>query len=228
MARTCEAARNNPSPRKAIGAYHEPPPSNKRSEWTAYGCTICGWPSIGGIIVREACDLVEVKYLGFDPLNLPTTRLEDQAEEDEFCMRLKKIGGKWWRSERRWKTIDAWYVKEKANQEERRGVYIGWPKEGGVLVLEGHACLLSDETGMLRMVTEMEERCQILRERLGAVFYEDPDTYTGFHGLGPMEHEKDSEDEEDEAHEKERYYTKEDVEGQNQGRQTRDGKCVCS
>jgi hypothetical protein len=140
---------------------------------------------------------------------------------------LKRIGGKWWWGRLTWQNVilRREYMKRKPTKEELREVYIGWLKEGGVLVLEGDEYLMTGEVGMLRMLTDMEERCQILRERLGAVFYEDPDTYAGFHGLGPMEYEKDSEDEDDEDDEGN---NREKVVGRGQGMQAADGKCVCS
>ena len=65
--------------------------------------------------MRDHCDLVELQYLGFDPLNVPTTRFEDQGDEDEFCRRLIKIGGKWWESEQRSQDVilGKWRVGER-------------------------------------------------------------------------------------------------------------------
>lgn len=139
------------------------------------------------MIMRQNCDLVELQYLGLDPLNVPMTRFEDQGDEDEFCRRLKKIGGKWWKSEQRWQDVSLgkWWVGERPNKEEKREVYVGWPEGGGLLVLEGEENEMVVETGMLRMVRGMEDRCQVLRDKLAAVFYEGPDTYAGFNKLGP-------------------------------------------
>jgi hypothetical protein len=227
-------ALKNPYPRSSIGYNPHPLRSTtKRSKWTGYGCSVYGWPSIGGMIMRHNCDLVELQYLGFDPLNVPTTRFEDQGDEDEFCWRLKKIGGKWWESEQRSQDVilGKWRVGERPNKEEMREVYIGWPEGGGLLVLEGDENEIVVETGMLRMVRGMEERCQVLRDRLAAVFYEDPDTYAGFNKLGPRESEAEEEDEdedEDEGDDEDDDNDEKEAIGQDQGRQAKDGKCVCS
>ncbi|KAH9205920.1 hypothetical protein DL95DRAFT_397283 [Leptodontidium sp. 2 PMI_412] len=224
-ARTGARARSGP-----INGFLLIRPTTKRSQWTSYGCSLYGWPSIGGVIIRESCDLVELRYLGFDPLDVPVMRLENQDDEDEFCRLLKKIGGKWWTSEQRRQDVimERWPPHRRPNREELLEVYVGWPKAGGVLVLEGDSSLISVETGMLRMVTEMEERCHLLRNKLGAVFYEDPDSYTGFEGLGPrkISHDEDDEDDEDEE-DKEESNHEQAVSGQGQGRQAKDGKCVC-
>ena len=159
--------------------------STKRALYGNYGCTVFGWPSSGGVIIRPDCDVVDLKYLDIDPFNIPTSRYTNQEIEDEFCITLQKIGGKWWRSERRWLNINLanWTPDAEPSEEEMRAVYIGWPEEGGVLVLEKEESFIPDEVGMLRMVSSMQERCRLLRDRLGAVFYEDPRAYSGFSSL---------------------------------------------
>jgi hypothetical protein len=138
------------------------------------------------VIIRENCDLVELQYLGIDPLRVPDSRYDNSEKEDEFCVALRKIGGKWWKSQRRWLDVNLDLITEsEPSCEEEREVYIGWPKEGGVLVLDNVKRSIPGEVGMLRMVTSMEERCQLLRERLNAVYYEDTRTYLGFAALGP-------------------------------------------
>ncbi|KAH7412417.1 hypothetical protein BKA64DRAFT_328540 [Cadophora sp. MPI-SDFR-AT-0126] len=220
----------NTSSRSQIGSPLRPPRSKtKRSQWTACGCNIYGWPSIGGMIMRASCDLVELRYLGFDPLNVPTTRFENQEDEDDFCRCLKRIGGKWWRSEQRRLdvTFAKWRLGERPNREEMREVYVGWPEAGGVLVLEGDESEMTVETGKLRMVTDMEARCHVLRHTLAAVFYEDPDSYAGFDGLGPRKTSHDEEESEEDAEEDDGHDEKATA-GQDHGRQGWDGKCVCS
>lgn len=58
------------------------------------GCNIYGGPSVGGVIMRQYCDSVDLQDLSFGPLNVPTTIHENQDDEDEFCRRLTRIGGK--------------------------------------------------------------------------------------------------------------------------------------
>lgn len=172
--------------RHAIGSPSYPQRStSKRALYGNYGCTVFGWPESGGLILRQDCDLVDLKYLGIDPFNIPTSRYADQGTEDDFCAALKKIGGKWWRSEQRWLNVCLanWTPDTEPSEEEMRAVYIGWPEEGGVLVLEKEESFIPDEVGMLRMVSSMEERCRLLRDRLGAVYYTDPRAYSGFSSL---------------------------------------------
>jgi hypothetical protein len=69
------------------------------------------YPSAGGIIIRADADLVELKQLNFDPLNPLSTRFSDQEKEDAFCAELRKVGGKWWSSEKRFLDVPGkdWY-----------------------------------------------------------------------------------------------------------------------
>ena len=162
-------------------------PKIKRAKYGGYGCTVFGWPSVDGVIIRSNCDLVELRYLGFDPLNVPASRYESQDKEDAFCAALRKIGGKWWRSEQRWLDVklNNWTPDSEPSEAEMRDIYIGWPGDGGVLVLDKNENNMSDDVGMLRMVTSMEERCRLMRDRLEAVYYENPRDHPGFAALGP-------------------------------------------
>ena len=250
MARTKPEARDKP-PRTILcgGASRRNNDTTKRHSWGPFGCNVYSWPTGGGVIIRKRCDLVELRYLGFDPLNVPAKRLENQDEEDEFCRLLKRIGGKWWSSERRCQDLESDFDKgfrsvQKAKREELREVYVGWPKTGGVLVLEDDMNFITMEVGMLRMVTSMEERCELLRTKLGAVLYKDPNEYPGFGELGKRDVDTDKDSEEDEEEEEEEEEEEGGEEGghrggkgdrdveklnleQEQRRQARDGKCVC-
>jgi hypothetical protein len=80
---------------------------------------------------------------------------------------------------------DHWTPDTEPSEEELREVYIGWPDSGGVLVLESDESFMTCDVGMLRIVTTMQERCQLLRDRLKAVYFEDSRTYSGLDALGP-------------------------------------------
>ena len=176
------------------GGSGRPPPgpslsTNIRAEYTEHGCTVYGWPSTrGGVIVRSNCDIVELRYLGLEPLEAPASRHEDQASEDEFCDNLTKIGGRWWSSRKRflYVTNEVFFPREEEPTDDELGlVWIGWPEGGGLLVLEDIRDALRDrQVGILRLATTMEERCRLLRDRLGATYFEDPMTYPGFAQLG--------------------------------------------
>jgi hypothetical protein len=70
--------------------------------------------------------------------------------------------------------------EEPAAGEEGILRYIGWPKTGGVWIVEYEALedqgnpSVADDIGRLRMCFTMKERCEMLRDRFGATFYEDP------------------------------------------------------
>ncbi|PVH67776.1 hypothetical protein DL98DRAFT_265392 [Cadophora sp. DSE1049] len=78
-----------------------------------------------------------------------------------------------------------------------REAHIRWPEAGGLLVIEGDESQIAAELIMLRMVTMMEERCHLLRHKFSAVFYENPDSYTGFEELGPRSISQDEDEEEE-------------------------------
>lgn len=77
------------------------------------------------------------------------------------------------------------FTSSKATDDELREVYIGWPEDGGILVLDDVREAIPWEIVMLRLATTMEERCNLLRDKLGATYYKDPRTYPGFAVLGP-------------------------------------------
>lgn len=130
-----------------------------------------------------------MQYLGLDRLNPAEKRFIDQEEEDAFCLSLLRIGGKWWPNEKR--AVRVGYElscissgMEDETDEEMMQAWIGWPEEGGLLVAEHQSRVgnikTPEEVGRLRMVFTNRERCDLLRNRFGAVFYKDPKDYAGF------------------------------------------------
>lgn len=164
--------------RDAIAPVSLPNDTTKRTTFTEFGCTVYGWPSTGGVIIRPNADLVEMKQLCFDPLQPPKKRFEDEEQEDAFCKELMKIGGKWWASEKRFLSI--WFGdwdESQPTEEELKIVWLGWPEEGGLLVLEFENMETPDDIGRLRMAVSMEERCRIMRESFDAKYFEDVNAY---------------------------------------------------
>jgi hypothetical protein len=43
------------------------------------------------VIIRKNADLVELKQLGFDPLDPPSIRSDDQEKEDAFARTAEKL-----------------------------------------------------------------------------------------------------------------------------------------
>jgi hypothetical protein len=175
-------------PRRHIGAQRIHRDPTRRAAFNSYGCTVYGWPSKGGIIIRTCADAVELEYLGFDKFDPPAKRFADQDEEDKFCTTLLKIGGKWWSSEQRLFDINDVYMldrmEDQPTDDELKDIFVGWPADGGVLIVE-YQSEVGDEKvprdiGRLRMASTMHERCEMLRNRFGAKFYHDWRVYGGF------------------------------------------------
>jgi hypothetical protein len=161
----------------------------KRARFGDFGCTIYGWPSCGGVIIRNQADAIEMQYLDLDRFEPPITRLKDQNDADAFCTRLIDIGRKWWPSEKRsqliWRELNGMGTDiEDETDEEVRELWVGWPKSGGVLISEFQSNIgeikIPEDIGRLRMALTMEERYELLRKRFGAVYYEHPQEYSGF------------------------------------------------
>lgn len=164
-----------------------------RTEISELGYSIYGYPSSGGVIVRDGADLVEVAYLGLDRLYPAEKRLSDQDAEDAFCDLLRKVGGKQWKSIKRSRDVSCFEWKCNPTKEELKRIFLGWPEEkkglegdaaqnavsGGLLVLEyDDEGDTPEDIGRLRMAVNMQERCQLMKERFNATYYPDPALYT--------------------------------------------------
>ena len=104
-------------------------------------------------------------------------RSQDQDSEDRFCNQLRKIGAKWWESERDW--LQARSKARKMTEDEKRVVLVGWPPRdshggggGGVWVLKVPSEEYVPEMGRIWNGFSMGERCRAI-EMSGRVFYED-------------------------------------------------------
>ena len=155
--------------------------SNRRAVFEGNACTVYSWPSFGGVVIKEEISAVELTFLGLDRLNPQTQRDPDPEAENAFSRELRKIGGKWWSSEKR--SRDVFDVSGKGGPptaEERNVQVFGWPQNGGLLVLERESEeLMPEDIGRLMMAITMEERCRLLEERFHAKKYQDPREYEG-------------------------------------------------
>ncbi|PGH09695.1 hypothetical protein AJ80_07646 [Polytolypa hystricis UAMH7299] len=156
-----------------------PPDLPKRTDRLIfYGRPVVyGWPSTGGKITK-AVTAPEILHLGLDRFQ-ESSRAEDPAEEDEFCRKLRNIGGKW--------VPDGFdhlsIIMGEAGEEEREKVNTrietGWPSSGrGVWGLKFNAekdeRKLTKKLPMLELAMSMDERCEVL-EKIGGMFYENPE-----------------------------------------------------
>jgi hypothetical protein len=134
----------------------------QRTIFGSQGCNIYGYPSSGGILVKEA-DVLDLLHLSLSR-SQACKRSTDPTEEDEFCASLQRIGAKWWISKQDW--ANATLGVRDLTEDESRVVVYGWPAEGaGVWVLryesEGD---VPDDFGRLRLAMTMEERIAAMRE----------------------------------------------------------------
>ena len=139
--------------------------------------------------MRTQSDASEMQYLDLDRLEPQEKRFKDLKDEDAFCIKLMNIGGKWWPREERaaliWSEMSCITTGiEDETVEELRQLWVGWPESGGVLVAEYQNEVGKIKTphdiGRLRMAHTMEERCQLLKTKFGAVYYKNPQECAGF------------------------------------------------
>ncbi|TGO19924.1 hypothetical protein BTUL_0002g01730 [Botrytis tulipae] len=157
-----------------------------RSIFNTIGCTVYGYPSTGGIFIKDNANTVDMNFLSLTRL-YPTQRSHDPIEEDEFCVLMRKVGAIWWSSERhhaiRWTFLDddcqeVGVTSSMLANAQKRNLIFGWPTDGeGVWVLrydthEGMKNLLPRDLGRINLAVDMDERVEIMRE-YDATFYED-------------------------------------------------------
>lgn len=179
-----------------------------RTVFTDIDAIIFAWPSRGGVIILDAAEAIDLEFLGFNPLEPPLNRLDDQAAEDQFCQLLLLLGAKWWDSEARFSLVSAMEAGTAGNfrvdnalyiddqppptMREKRLIKAGWPSTGGGVwiaefdttwagVDEEDSLLPDDEEiGRLKMARTMDERCGLLKDRFRATFYGDLKDYKGY------------------------------------------------
>lgn len=179
---------------------NKPTRPTKRAVFGSNDVQLWGWPSRGGVIVLSNATSVDLEFLGWDPVNPPLNRDEDQDAEDEFCKRLLLLGAGWYDSQERYdyladvadKFEEALLQTEygevpRATRMERLWVKVGWPSEGGLWVAEFDDPVfgppfseprLPPGSGQIVLARNMDERCQIL-ERLGGCFFARLEDYDG-------------------------------------------------
>ncbi|KAL3457244.1 hypothetical protein BJX64DRAFT_269228 [Aspergillus heterothallicus] len=147
-----------------------PDSTTERTEFSRGGCIIYGYPSTGGVLIKDA-DLVDMLFL-----SLPRSRTSQRAlgadEEDRFCHMLRQSGAILWPSKRDW--MRALLGVREMTEEEQKVLVFGWPADGvGVWVLRyASERQMPRDFGKIRLAVSMEERIQIMEE-YGATFVED-------------------------------------------------------
>ena len=148
---------------------------NKRTEFGTLGATAYGYPSSGGVLIKEV-DLVDMLFLQLDRFNA-AQRSKNTLEEDKFCALMRKIGASWWADEQEWVEVQLG-MRERTALESRQLVF-GWPTNGeGVWVLRfNDEKQIPQDFGNISLAMNMDERCEVMKS-YGATFYADPETMT--------------------------------------------------
>ncbi|KAM3074476.1 hypothetical protein ACMFMF_006485 [Clarireedia jacksonii] len=150
--------------------YPIPPSHTIRTEFGNRGCTIYGYCSTGGVLVKEA-NILDMKFLSLDRLH-PAERSDDAVEEDEFCGLMRKLGATWWNSRQEWAEAQIGLVE--LTEIQKRVLVFGWPTDGvGVWVLRYKSEReVPNDFGRINLVITMDEKIEVMKE-YGALFYED-------------------------------------------------------
>ncbi|KAE8312792.1 hypothetical protein BDV41DRAFT_538063 [Aspergillus transmontanensis] len=157
--------------------YDPPPPppdpalsTTDRTSFDTIGCTIYGYPSTGGVLIKEA-NPTDMLFLSL-PRSHVSHRSLDADEEDRFCSLMKRTGATFWPSKRDRSSVQIGF-REPTEEEEKVIVY-GWPTDGvGVWILRfKNSEQLPRDFGRINLAINMEEKIQIMRD-FGATFVED-------------------------------------------------------
>ncbi|RAQ54270.1 hypothetical protein AFGD_005568 [Aspergillus flavus] len=133
------------------------------------GCTVFGYPSTGGVLIKEA-DLVDMLFLSL-PRSHASQCSPSADEEDRFCNLMRRTGATLWPNKQNWRQVETGFRKR--TKEQAKVMVYGWPTDGGVWVLRFESSEeLPHDFGRIGFAMNMGEKIQIMRE-YGATFVED-------------------------------------------------------
>ncbi|KAK6832522.1 hypothetical protein RU639_003869 [Aspergillus parasiticus] len=140
-----------------------------RTVFHTLGCTVFGYPSTGGVLIKEA-DLVDMLFLSL-PRSHASQCSPSAEEEDRFCNLMRQTGATLWPNKQNWLQVEAGFRKR--TKEQAKVMVYGWPTGGGVWVLRFESPKeLPRDFGRIGFAMNMGEKIQIMRE-YGATFVED-------------------------------------------------------
>ena len=144
------------------------------------GCTVYGYPSSGGILIKEA-DIVDMQFLSLNRFQ-PSQRSSNIVEEDKFCASMRRVGATWWASEQEWTDVELG-LRERTELEKMVLVF-GWPSDGvGVWVLRfASEREVPRDFGRVGMAMSMDERVEVMKE-YGAAFYQNSNEVNELGGI---------------------------------------------
>ncbi|KAJ5951405.1 fungal specific transcription factor [Penicillium vulpinum] len=142
----------------------------ERTEFDTGGCVVYGYPSTGGVLIKEA-SLLDMLFLSL-PRSHASQRSSSADEEDSFCDLMRRTGAKLWRSQEDW--LGAMIGMRDFTEEEEKVLVFGWPTDGvGVWVLRFTSTQeLPRNFGRISLAMNMEEKIQMMKE-YNATFVED-------------------------------------------------------
>jgi hypothetical protein len=105
------------------------PRITSRTAFNSDGCTIYGYPSTGGILVKDNATILDMNFLSLPRFDA-VERSFDRAEEDAFCERLRRVGATWWQYNCEWLDNLMEHCDELVTDEQKRIMVYGWPSDG--------------------------------------------------------------------------------------------------
>jgi len=128
------------------------------------------------LVIATSVHAVELQYIGVDRFHV-TELSANATQEDEFCMKLRKIGGKWWEDYYDYDQATGYKVRP-MYREEREILFLGWPEDGGVWLLRfsnpAHLRNRGWYIGLINNALTMEERRKAI-EMSGGTFFKRPE-----------------------------------------------------
>ncbi|GAQ42537.1 hypothetical protein NFIA_027490 [Aspergillus niger] len=145
--------------------------TTERTVFGPGGCVVYGYPSTGGVLIKDGPDLLDMLFLSV-PRSHASQRSPSADEEDRFCNLMRRTGAKFWPSKEEWIAVKM--ERRDITEEEEKVMVYGWPTDGvGVWVLRYRsASQMPRDFGRMSFAMNMDERIQIMKE-YGATFFED-------------------------------------------------------
>lgn len=98
-------------------------PALSTTEQTVFspgGCVIYGYPSTGGVLIKDGPDLLDMLFLSV-PRSHASQRSPSTDEEDRFCNLMRRTGAKFWPSKEEWIAVK---IKRRDITEEEEKVMV--------------------------------------------------------------------------------------------------------
>ena len=153
--------------------YCQPIQHQKDSGFGKGGCALFGWPSSGGVLIKEPANIVDPECLSVNRLKARSSSI-NAVEKDVLCANMRKIGAKWWESEEDY--IVAVVGERERTPQELAELFVDWlaTEDVWILLFEDKEKMHRD-FGRFHMALNMDERCLVIEENGGTFYNEAPD-----------------------------------------------------